>query len=590
MKNNKGVSIIEIIISIALISLIMVFLFRLLVLVRSEDNLNKYTANINVLSAQVISDIHDDINSKGLKYIFKPTCVSNTDTCCCASDSHDCLKFNFFTNEVKELSFLTNENFLDSIRYGKVKRVLPPGYSFLSNSSYNMGTTNKIDISLVGEGQYVNPLAYGMDSLMITKIPIYNGKNKSKTIEIREVYNYTENGSILSSTCQKTNNSMITKRASNSSKELFWNYSGEITEINFQKSSTIPSTAVENWDISANQDNRVKAYIVDDGSGNNTYKLYIQSTDQLYANSNSSYLFNGFTKLTTINNLGLLNTEFVTNMSNMFSNNNLLLNLNLSSINTSNVTNMSNMFAENIALINLNLSSFDTTKVTNMSNMFYGCNNLISITMTSFDTKNVKDMSFMFAYCNKLLNVDLTNFVTTSLNNMKGTFYGCSSLISLNLNSLDTSGVTNMSMLFSGCINLNNISLSKMITISVIDMSKMFYDCSSITSLNLETFQTTNVTNMDSMFGNCTNLSLINLANFDTRKVTNMAWMFASCTALKNIYFQTAIFTSVSSYSNMFSAITSGINISVRNSTAKTFIEARLTNAEKTGNVVIYVP
>ena len=40
----------------------------------------------------------------------------------------------------------------------------------------------------------------------------------------------------------------------------------------------------------------------------------------------------------------------------------------------------------------------------------------------------------------------------------------------------------------------------------------------------------------------------------------------------------------------MFNNITSGINIIVKDTDAQTFINARLSDASRTGNVTIYVP
>lgn len=213
---RKGMSILEIIISIALISLIMVFLIRLLLLVRSEDNLNLSKSNVNVISSTVLSEIHDDFNSKGLYYVYKPICVnttsSNTNNCCCNYGDFDCLKFYFKTGEKKYLSVMNTNGFNDTIMYGKVKRVLPNGYSFLSPVNYIMSTVNKYGIGEVGNGLYQSapPTSnYKIDSLTVISIPIYQGSLKYDAIEIRDGYSHQEiqtalgssDGSLLRDTC-----------------------------------------------------------------------------------------------------------------------------------------------------------------------------------------------------------------------------------------------------------------------------------------------------------------------------------------------------------------------------------------------------
>ncbi|NLA33221.1 MAG: hypothetical protein GX864_04725, partial [Mollicutes bacterium] len=60
--------------------------------------------------------------------------------------------------------------------------------------------------------------------------------------------------------------------------------------------------------------------------------------------------------------------------------------------------------------------------------------------------------------------------------------------------------------------------------------------------------------------------------------------------SLTSLDFRLADFTTVTTYTNMFSYITSGITITVLDTSAQTFINARLGDASKTGNVTIYVP
>ena len=106
-------------------------------------------------------------------------------------------------------------------------------------------------------------------------------------------------------------------RTSQASTELFWGHAAVITEVNFENAISVPG-GVTSWDVSQDSDGTVMAYIIDDGLGTSTYKLYIQSTGNTNANPISSYYFQGFTKLTAINGISLLNTSSVTSMLRMF--------------------------------------------------------------------------------------------------------------------------------------------------------------------------------------------------------------------------------------------------------------------------------
>ena len=179
-------------------------------------------------------------------------------------------------------------------------------------------------------------------------------------------------------------------------------------------------------------------------------------------------------------------------------------------LNTENVTDMSNMFESCYELKTLDLSNFDTKNVTNMSSMFYRCCSLTILNLTSFDTKNVTDMTSMFDYCEALTTLDVSNFDTQNVKDMANMFTGCSALKTLNLSNFDTKNVTNMFSMFSNCYAL--------------------------TTLDISGFNTKNVWDMDIMFSNCFALKTLDLSSFDTRNVVRIRYMFESCSALTTIY------------------------------------------------------
>ena len=250
-----------------------------------------------------------------------------------------------------------------------------------------------------------------------------------------------------------------------------------------------------------------------------------------------SDMFNNCTNLPSLD-LSKFNTAKVTIMYNMFKNCKKLSSLNLSeSFNTVNVTNMSSIFYGCSQLSSLNLSNFNTAKVKYMPSMFYGCNNLSSLTLSNFNTENVTDMSYMFSGCQKLSSLTLSNFNTAKVTNMSCMFYKCQKLPSLDLSNFNTAKVKDMSSMFYGCKKLSSLTLSESFnTVNVTNMSTMFNGCSQLSSLDISNFNTENVTYMYNMFENCNNLSSLDLSNFNTAKVTDMSYMFNGCSTLQTIY------------------------------------------------------
>lgn len=200
---------------------------------------------------------------------------------------------------------------------------------------------------------------------------------------------------------------------------------------------------------------------------------------------------------------------------------------------TSLVTDMSNLFSEDVELKNLDLRGFDTSNVTDMTRMFNSCKKITALDLSSFRTSNVTSMSGMFRVCWALEELAVSGFDTSNVVSMNSMFQGCSNLQELDVTGFDTSRVTGMAMLFSGCEKLQELDLSHFDTSSVTDMSSMFRDCSSLKRLDLSTFDTANVTNMSSMFQGCKKLEELNVSGFDTSKVTRMQFMFAYCSSLK---------------------------------------------------------
>ena len=303
--------------------------------------------------------------------------------------------------------------------------------------------------------------------------------------------------------------------------------------------------------------------------------------------SNSASSLGGNSNLTTIIFGDHFDTTQVTNMSSMFFGCNSLTSLNLSNFDTSKVTNMSSMFEgchqlENIIFGN----NWNTSLVEYMSNMFWYCDSLTTLDLSSFETSQVTGMNSMFEGCKSLASLNLSNFETSQVTSMNSMFQDCQNLTSPNLSNFDTSKVTNMSYMFNGCNTFSSLDLSNFNTSQVVTMDHMFAHCRNLTYLDIGNFKTSNVTNMGDMFYGCSSLTSLDLSSFDTSKVTNMTRMFYDCPHLQNLDMRNAVFNATN-YDYMIYYVPNSISIIVKDATAKTWIELRLSDVGITGTVTI---
>lgn len=202
------------------------------------------------------------------------------------------------------------------------------------------------------------------------------------------------------------------------------------------------------WDVSAAQDGSIWAWYTTEGS---VYNVTIGSNYPINANTNSSYLFanigygSGCTATTIINNLSVLDTYNVRNMSHIFERfgsnkiTEFILDANFKTVN---VTDMSYMFAGTgyTSMTSFKLgNNFNTDKVTNMAYMFSetGFTKLSTLEL-AINTKNVTNMRNMFAGTGKTAMTALnlgSNFDTKLVTDMTNMFSECgaTSMTSLDL-------------------------------------------------------------------------------------------------------------------------------------------------------------
>ena len=291
--------------------------------------------------------------------------------------------------------------------------------------------------------------------------------------------------------------------------------------------------------------------------------------------------FCAFTQLTTIKGIENLNTENVTNMSDMFNTCKGLENLDLSSFNTAKVEDMGYMFSGSYGLTSLDLSSFNTAKLVDMSCMFSGCYGLASLDLSSFNTVKVTNMSAMFSDCSSLNKIYVSDdFSTDKVSSGSGMFDGCSNLNGYDSNKKDhtmancTSGYFTKSNL-TPCVKWNEdtkVLIFKVANyiegtegewkfnegaiapervknnckkvvftpsfkqVTPTSCSSWFESFSNLTTIQgIENLNTEKVTNMMFMFYGCKKLTSLDLSSFNTENVTNMNGMFNSCSSLTSL-------------------------------------------------------
>lgn len=179
-----------------------------------------------------------------------------------------------------------------------------------------------------------------------------------------------------------------------------------------------------------------------------------------------SYLFNGYSKLTSV-----------------------------PSFDTSNATSLKGLFYGCSSLTSA--PELNTSKVTDFSKMFNGCSKLSSVPL--FDTSNATSFSEMFDGCSKLSSVP--SFNTSNVNNFWRCFRGCQSLTTIPL--FDTSNVNRFEYLFDRAYSLQEVPAID--TSKATSFSYIFYYCTAL--VTLPQFNVANVTTFDAAFYQCSSLT-----------------------------------------------------------------------------------
>ena len=193
-------------------------------------------------------------------------------------------------------------------------------------------------------------------------------------------------------------------------------------------------------------------------------------------------------------------------------------------VNTSEITDMSNLFLNN-QTFNQDISSWNTSNVTTMEGMFNSAWTF-NQDISNWDTSKVTNMKFLFHYAQKF-NQDLSKWDTSNVTDMYGMFYGVLTF-NQDIGNWDTSKVTNMNSLFYQAEQFNQ-DLSKWDVSNVTDMYAMFYQARQFNQ-PIGNWDVSKVTNTDWMFGEAINFNQ-DISKWDLSQVPSekREYMFTNC-------------------------------------------------------------
>lgn len=222
------------------------------------------------------------------------------------------------------------------------------------------------------------------------------------------------------------------------------------------------------------------------------------------------------------------------------------------------------------------------------SHMFQNYNNSATIDVSNLDTSNVTSMDYMFRNATVTNIIGLNKFDTSKVVGMNMTFAGMKNITNIDLSSFDTHNVQGFYRTFQGVEKVETLDVSSFNTSNAITMEGMFYYMSNLKNIiGLENFDTANVENMLGMFSACFSIEELNLNSFVIKENAYIRQMFSGMKNLKNLYIKSMDFSvNIENYSDFFNNCNIE-NIYVKDEAAKTWIEARLTEAHKTANVQI---
>lgn len=169
-------------------------------------------------------------------------------------------------------------------------------------------------------------------------------------------------------------------------------------------------------------------------------------------------LFGGIDSLESLS-IERLNLDRITDVSEMFSENQNLTEIDVSGLDLSGVQDASYLFSGNPSLTHIDLNALDTSSLVTVSDMLKGCTSLESVSAASWNTGNIKDFSRFCFNCPALKTVDLSGWIIKDAD-VSGMLADCDSLTNVSLSDVDLMGTISANAMF----NENNSITSYMFT------------------------------------------------------------------------------------------------------------------------------
>ena len=215
-----------------------------------------------------------------------------------------------------------------------------------------------------------------------TKVSIIRKKRIVEFVDTQRMYRVDDDGNVY----EYTYTDLPVMESGSNFNTRMDEYKANILTVTVLDNMNIPENVYQIFDVSKEQNETVKTWLVKNVENTDMYDLYIGGNDGVDI-ENCNGMFSYFLNCVKID-LENLYTDKVKYFTGMFSWDTNLKEINLENMNTSNGTMMNTMFNKCLSLSQLDVSNFDTSNVTNMAAMFYNCG-FSEINLSNFNTSNV---------------------------------------------------------------------------------------------------------------------------------------------------------------------------------------------------------
>ena len=213
----------------------------------------------------------------------------------------------------------------------------------------------------------------------------------------------------------------------------------KIVSIEFKTTLSVPSNAVQTWDLSLLQDGSIIGYLLATNT-TDRYKMVICANGPINAPSNSDYLFANLSNLESIDFTGFT-TKYVDKLNRMFNGDAKLVTLDLSGFDTGLFHELWGTFAGCNSLKSVDMTGWTLTKVSSVGDLFYDCNNIEHIDLSGWEVTKASSFRQMFYHCYKLKTVNLSTWAPTTISTVYRMFMGCSSLETVDMRNMTSDTV-----------------------------------------------------------------------------------------------------------------------------------------------------